>query len=103
MATRNGNAPRGSASFSPVAESSPHRGRSLNIAHLPNDIHEQLNLRLLEGGTGKELAAWLNALPSPGLSPKVLPGPITSLSIPLNLSHTPFNPDRDLSEILKAV
>ena len=77
--------------------------RNGKIAHLPNHVREQLNLRLLDGETGRELAAWLNALPSPGLSPKVLPGPITSLSIPLNLSHTPFNPDRDLSEILKAV
>jgi hypothetical protein len=64
MTTRNGNAPRGSAPSSPVAERLTHRGRSLNIAHLPNDIREQLNLRLLEGETAKELAAWLNALPA---------------------------------------
>jgi hypothetical protein len=78
MATRNGNAPRGSAPPCPVAERLPHRGRSLNIAHLPNEIREQLNLRLLEGETAepfgvgaagmsrkgaRELAAWLNALP----------------------------------------
>src|ERR1700677_4199748 len=37
--------------------------RNGKIANLPNDIQEQLNLRLLEGETGKELAAWLNALP----------------------------------------
>jgi len=37
--------------------------RNGKIANLPNDIREQLNLRLLEGETGRELAAWLNALP----------------------------------------
>src|SRR5580698_2225840 len=37
--------------------------RNGKIAHLPNDIREQLNLRLLEGETGRDLAAWLNALP----------------------------------------
>jgi hypothetical protein len=63
MATRNGNAPRGSALPGSVAERLPHRSRSFNIANLPNDIREQLNLRLLEGETGWELAAWLNALP----------------------------------------
>jgi hypothetical protein len=38
--------------------------RNGKIANLPNDIREQLNLRLLEGETGKELVAWLNALPA---------------------------------------
>jgi hypothetical protein len=38
--------------------------RNGKVANLPNDIREQLNLRLLEGETGKELAAWLNALPT---------------------------------------
>jgi hypothetical protein len=38
--------------------------RNGKIAQLPNGIREQLNLRLLEGETGKELAAWLNALPA---------------------------------------
>ena len=38
--------------------------RNGKIAKLPNDIREQLNLRLLEGETGRELAAWLNALPA---------------------------------------
>jgi hypothetical protein len=38
--------------------------RNGKIANLPNDIREQLNLRLLEGETGRELAAWLNALPA---------------------------------------
>jgi hypothetical protein len=33
------------------------------IANLPNDIREELNLRLLEGEPGRELVAWLNALP----------------------------------------
>jgi hypothetical protein len=33
------------------------------VANLQNDIREQLNLRLLEGETARELAAWLNALP----------------------------------------
>jgi hypothetical protein len=37
--------------------------RNGKIANLSNNIREQLNLRLLEGETGKELAAWLNALP----------------------------------------
>jgi len=37
--------------------------RNGKIANLPNDIREQLNLRLLEGENGPELAAWLNALP----------------------------------------
>ena len=37
--------------------------RNGKIANLPNDIREQLNLRLLEGESGRELAAWLNALP----------------------------------------
>jgi hypothetical protein len=37
--------------------------RNGKVANLPNDIREQLNLRLLEGETGRELAAWLNALP----------------------------------------
>jgi hypothetical protein len=37
--------------------------RNGKIANLPNDIREQLNLRLLDGETGRELAAWLNALP----------------------------------------
>jgi hypothetical protein len=37
--------------------------RNGKIANLPNDIREQLNLRLLEGETGRELAAWLNPLP----------------------------------------
>src|SRR5580658_4736829 len=37
--------------------------RNGKIANLPNDIREQLNLRLLEGETSRELAAWLNALP----------------------------------------
>jgi hypothetical protein len=37
--------------------------RNGKIANLPNDIREQLNLRLLEGETQKELVAWLNALP----------------------------------------
>ena len=37
--------------------------RNGKIANLPNDIREQLNLRLLEGETGRELAAWLNGLP----------------------------------------
>ena len=37
--------------------------RNGKIANLPNDIREQLNLRLLEGETGRELVAWLNALP----------------------------------------
>jgi hypothetical protein len=37
--------------------------RNGKIANLPNDVREQLNLRLLEGETGRELAAWLNALP----------------------------------------
>ena len=50
--------------------------RSLYLAHLPDDIREQRNLRLLEGETGepfgvgaggmsgkgaRELVAWLNA------------------------------------------
>jgi hypothetical protein len=38
--------------------------RNGKIAHLPNDIREQLNLRLLEGEIGRELTAWLNALPA---------------------------------------
>jgi hypothetical protein len=38
--------------------------RNGKIANLPNEIREQLNLRLLEGETGRELAAWLNALPA---------------------------------------
>src|SRR5580698_2119610 len=38
--------------------------RNGKIANLPNDIREQLNLRLLEGEPGRELAAWLNALPA---------------------------------------
>jgi hypothetical protein len=63
MPTRNGNALRESANPGNVAERSLHRGGSLNIANLPNDIRAQLNLRLLEGETGRELAAWLNALP----------------------------------------
>ena len=37
--------------------------RNGKIANLPNAIRDQLNLRLLEGETGRELAAWLNALP----------------------------------------
>jgi len=37
--------------------------RNGKIAHLTDDIREQLNLRLLEGETAAELAAWLNALP----------------------------------------
>jgi hypothetical protein len=37
--------------------------RNGKIANLPNDIREQLNFRLSEGETGRELAAWLNALP----------------------------------------
>jgi hypothetical protein len=37
--------------------------RNGKLANLPNVIREQLNLRLLEGETGRELAAWLNALP----------------------------------------
>jgi len=37
--------------------------RNGKIAHLPNHVREQLNLRLLDGETGRELAAWLNALP----------------------------------------
>jgi hypothetical protein len=37
--------------------------RNGKLANLPNDIREELNLRLLEGETGRELAAWLNALP----------------------------------------
>ena len=52
--------------------------RNGKVANLPNDVREQLNLRLLEGETGepfgvgaggmsrkeaRELAAWLNALP----------------------------------------
>jgi hypothetical protein len=38
--------------------------RNGKIANLPSDIREQLNLRLLEGETGRELATWLNALPA---------------------------------------
>jgi hypothetical protein len=38
--------------------------RNGKIANLPSDIREQLNLRLLEGETGRELAVWLNALPA---------------------------------------
>ena len=38
--------------------------RNGKLAHLPNDIREQLNLRLLEGETGRDLVAWLNALPT---------------------------------------
>ena len=38
--------------------------RNGKIAHLPNGIRVQLNLRLLEGESGRELAAWLNALPA---------------------------------------
>jgi hypothetical protein len=38
--------------------------RNGKIANLPNDIREQLNLRLLEGENGRELVAWLNALPA---------------------------------------
>ena len=38
--------------------------RNGKIANLPNDIREQLNLRLLEGETGRDLAAWLNGLPA---------------------------------------
>jgi hypothetical protein len=38
--------------------------RNGKIAHLPNDIREQLNLRLLEGEAGRELVEWLNALPA---------------------------------------
>jgi len=37
--------------------------RNGKVANLPNDIRDQLNLRLLEGETSRELAAWLNALP----------------------------------------
>ena len=37
--------------------------RNGKIANLPNAIRDQLNLRLLDGETGRELAAWLNALP----------------------------------------
>src|ERR1700685_2602078 len=36
--------------------------RNGKIANLPNDIREQLNLRLLEGETSRDLAAWPNAL-----------------------------------------
>jgi hypothetical protein len=63
MATRNGmhraEAPR------PAMSRSAHRieAGASKIANLPNDIREQLNLRLLEGEPGRELAAWLNALP----------------------------------------
>ena len=63
MATRNGNAPRESASSNLVAERLPHRGRSLNIANLPNEIRERLNLRLLEG----EMAELIDRL---GLRPR---------------------------------
>ena len=38
--------------------------RNGKLANLPNDIREQLNLRLLEGESGRELTAWLNALPA---------------------------------------
>jgi len=38
--------------------------RNGKIANLPNDIREELNLRLLEGETGRELITWLNALPA---------------------------------------
>jgi hypothetical protein len=37
--------------------------RNGKVANLPNDIRNQLNHRLLEGETARELAAWLNALP----------------------------------------
>jgi hypothetical protein len=37
--------------------------RNGKVANLPNDIREQLNLRLLERENGRELVAWLNALP----------------------------------------
>src|SRR5208282_4794000 len=33
------------------------------IAHLPHDIREQLNRRLMDGETGRDLVAWLNSLP----------------------------------------
>jgi hypothetical protein len=37
--------------------------RNGKIARLPKEIREQLNRRLENGETGKELAAWLNGLP----------------------------------------
>lgn len=33
------------------------------IAHLPREIRELLNRRLLDGETGRQLVAWLNSLP----------------------------------------
>src|ERR1700679_667843 len=63
MNTHNDHAPRESASSSPITERLPHAGRNGKIANLPNGIREQLNLRLLEGEAGRELVAWLNALP----------------------------------------
>jgi hypothetical protein len=47
--------------FSKITTMTTRNGK---VANLPNDIREQLNLRLLEGETGKELAAWLNGLPA---------------------------------------
>jgi hypothetical protein len=63
MKTGNGNAPRDSATSSHVAERSPHRGRSLNIANLPSQIRDELNYRITDGEQGNELVAWLNAKP----------------------------------------
>jgi hypothetical protein len=59
--------------------------RNGKIANLPNDIREQLNLRLLEGETGRELAAWLNALPEvqPVLGSHFNGSPISEV----NLTH----------------
>jgi hypothetical protein len=37
--------------------------RNGKIAQLPTEVREQLNLRLFDGEPGRELIAWLNALP----------------------------------------
>ena len=63
MATRNGNALRGSATSNDVAERKPHRSRSFNIARLPLEIRDQLNTRLADGEPGIRLVEWLNSNP----------------------------------------
>jgi hypothetical protein len=46
-----------------VARRKKNMSRIGKIARLPHDIREQLNRRLLDGGSGPDILAWVNELP----------------------------------------
>jgi hypothetical protein len=96
------------------ASSSPnsHKSPAVPSAPAPKSPPQSHRPAIVENCAARQANAatnvWLKAAfpashPGAGASPKILSGPIAPLCIPVNLSHTPFRPNRNLDEILKAI